>query len=376
MAADTVLENAVRDAQFRLLVEHVRDYAIFLLDPSGRVMTWNEGAERIKGYRAEEIVGRHFSLFYSADDRARGRPEEVLRLAQTEGSHSEEGWRLRKDGSRFWASVVIAPVYESNGDRVLVGYAKVTRDLTARKRAEEERWQRLEAEAALRARDEFIAIAAHELKTPVTAVKAAAQLLMRRAARAGAADPALGTALEIVEQQVDKLGVMVAHLLDSARIANGQLAIEPAPTDVVALVKEAAAPIAATTGRRVDIDGPPSLVVPIDALRIEQVLANLLSNAVKFSPDDRPVEVTVSSPTPTLAEIAVRDHGIGVRPEHRERIFERYFQAHETKSGMGLGLYISRAIVEEHGGTIRAEFPEDGGCRFVVRLPVVAGAKA
>lgn len=366
----TELEGAARDAQFRLLVEHVKDYAIFLLDSGGHVLTWNEGAERIKGYRAGEIVGQHFSVFYSPEDRERGRPQRVLELARADGSHAEEGWRIRKDGSRFWASVVVTPLYDDHGDRALIGYAKVTRDLTERKRAEEERVHRMEAEAAVRARDEFISVAAHELKTPVTAVKAAAQLLMRRAAKASVAEPSLRTALEIVEQQVDKLGRLVTRLLDSARIQGGRLIVDPAPTDVVALVRDAAAPIAAAEGRRIDVRGPSSLVIMLDPLRIEQVLVNLLTNAVKFSLPDDPIEVEVSAVSPALVEIAVRDRGVGVAPEYRDRIFERYFQAHETRTGMGLGLYISRVIVETHGGTIRAEFPDDGGSRFVVRLPV------
>jgi signal transduction histidine kinase len=314
-------------------------------------------------------VGQHFSVFYSPEDRERGVPQRVLDLAQAAGSHAEEGWRIRKDGSRFWASVVVTPLYQEEGDRALIGYAKVTRDLTARKRAEEERVHRLEAEAALRAREEFISIAAHELKTPVTAVKAAAQLLQRRAARASAADPSLGGALEIVEQQVDKLGRLVTHLLDGARIQNGRLVIEPASTDIAALVRDAAASIAATTGRRIDVDAPPSLVVRIDGLRIEQVVANLLTNAAKFSPDVAPIEVTIAPTAPDRIELAVRDRGLGVPPERRKRLFERYFQAHDTRSGMGLGLYISRSIVEKHGGKIRAEFPDDGGSRFVVTLP-------
>lgn len=382
-----------RDELFRSLVEHVKDYAIFLLDPNGRVMSWNEGAERIKGYSEEEIVGRHFSVFYPAGEVERGHPEQVLRQALAEGRYEEEAWRVRKDGSMFWASVVITAI-RSETDDELIGFAKITRDLTERKRVEEERAAflrheraaRQEAEAALaelraarretavaeeaiRARDEFLSIAAHELKTPLTGVKAAAQLLARRAARAGDLDPSLSSALEIVERQVDKLAMLVTHLFEAVRIQADKVSLDLAPADLVAIVREAVAPIAAATGRRIDVSGPASLTATVDALRLEQVITNLVDNAAKYSQID-PIEVTIARRDERTAEITVRDRGQGVPSDQRSHLFERYFQAHADRSGMGLGLYISRVIAEEHGGGLTADFPPDGGSRFTIALPL------
>ncbi len=384
---------------FRLLVEHVKDYAIFMLDPDGRVMSWNDGAERIKGYRADEIIGKHFSIFYTPDDVRRGHPLEVLRAAELEGRYAEEAWRVRKDGSRFWASLVVTAIRSDRTGEV-IGFAKVTRDLTERKRVEEERIALLQqeraareeaeaalalirearqetavAEEAIRARDEFLSIAAHELKTPLTGVKAAAQLLMRRAARGGTLEPSMRDALEIVERQVDKLGLLVTHLLETVRLQADKLELAHAPADVVLMVKEAVGPIAVATGRQIDVSGPPSLIADVDRLRLEQVVTNLIDNAVKYSPGTAPIEVMLSRPDAATVGLAVRDHGVGVPPEKRAQLFERYYQAHTDRSGMGLGLYISRVIVEKHGGTIAAEFPPDGGSRFVVRVPVEAQAR-
>ena len=152
---------------FRLLVESVVDYAIFLLDPTGVVRTWNAGARRLKGYEADEIIGRHFSTFYPEEDVRRGKPAWELESAAREGRFEDEGWRIRKDGSSFWANVVITALRR---DGELVGFAKVTRDLTARREAEEERVRLAEAREAVRLRDEFLSIASHELRTPLTAL--------------------------------------------------------------------------------------------------------------------------------------------------------------------------------------------------------------
>lgn len=177
---------------FRLLVEAVVDYAIFLLDADGHVLTWNLGAERIKGYRADEIIGRHFSVFYTPRDRRAGRPAAILGSAALHGRHQDEGWRVRKDGSRFWADVVVTALLDANGQ--LAGYAKVTRDMTERRAEAErarqfdiERERRTAAEEALQARDRFLSVAAHELRTPVASLQLATELLLRSHGR-GALD--------------------------------------------------------------------------------------------------------------------------------------------------------------------------------------------
>src|SRR5262249_25010883 len=154
-------------------------YAIFMLDPSGRVASWNTGAERIKQYTANEIIGRHFSLFYPEEDVRAVKPKRLLEIASREGRYEEEGWRLRKDGTRFWASVILTATRDHSGR--LRGFAKVTRDLTERKRADDERARLIRTEEAVRLRDEFLSIASHELRTPLTALKLHLQSAAREA---------------------------------------------------------------------------------------------------------------------------------------------------------------------------------------------------
>lgn len=372
-----------RTDQFRLLVESVQDYAIFLLDPWGIIRSWNLGAERIKGYKAAEIVGRHLSTFYPPEDSMVA--DQALEIARREGRFSGEGWRVRKDGTRFWASVVITALRESGK---VVAFAKVTRDLTERRRAEEERValaiersrlsdtaRQAQDEAAIAyekvaVRDDFVRVAAHELRTPITAAKLGIQLMKRGFAKmrltAGQQH-----ALDTTEEQVIKLERLVERLLDLTRLEAGALPLELEEVDVAQLLRKAVTMWQALgNGHEIALTRAPGrLIARMDALRIEEVLNNLLDNARKYSPDGGRIEVSLAE-SPGEALITVRDHGLGVDPADRPRLFERFYQAHSDRSGVGLGLHISRRFVEMHGGTIRAEFPEDGGTRFVVSLPL------
>ena len=235
-----------------------------------------------------------------------------------------------------------------------------------------ERTARAEAEAAVRVREEFLAVAAHELKTPVTSLRGFAELGVRALDAKGTLDPALARrTLETIERQS-------ARLTRAGRQpAGGGPGLcrpgrdRPAP-------RQPGGPGADRGGGRagphrqhqITLDAPDTVEIVVDPLRIEQVLTNLVDNAVKYSPAGSTIEVAVR-PGPDCAELVVRDHGMGIPPEHQQRIFDRFFQAHvgEHASGMGLGLYISQEIVRHHGGTIRVEAPEDGGTRMIVRLP-------
>ncbi len=233
-----------------------------------------------------------------------------------------------------------------------------------------------QTEQAVRARDEFLSVAAHELKTPVTSLRGFAQLTLRTLNQNGQIDvERLKRALKVVDQQSDKLTRLVAQLLDVSRVQSGKLALDRQDVDLSALLVDLVASIRTQSDKhelRAVI--PPEMRAKVDPLRIEQVLTNLLDNAIKYSPDGGAVDVELSSSNddPASVVISVRDRGIGIHAEDRERIFERFYQADVGSyhgAGMGLGLYISREIVDLHGGQIRAEFPEDGGSRFVVTLP-------
>jgi PAS domain S-box-containing protein len=372
-------EDALRrsEERFRLMVDSVRDLAIFMLDPTGHIISWNPGAERTKGYTEGEVLGKHFSIFYGPEDVVNGKPERGLALALRNGRYQDEGWRVRKDGSRFWADVVITPVRDE-ADRLL-GFVKVTRDLTERRRAEEdrlhlqeERIARSSAEESIRLRDEFLGVAAHELKTPVTSLRLQAQLAQRRLSRAGALDSAtVLRAFQVIQDQSDKLTTLVGKLLDVSRISNGRLILDRSETDVAKLVAGVLDRMRALApDRTFDYDGPTSLAADVDPVRLEQVVVNLLDNAVKYSREG-PITTSLRPVSATELELTVRDLGPGVPEVHRAHLFDRFYQtdSRNHSSGMGLGLYISKQIVELHRGSISAEFPAEGGSQFVVRLP-------
>ncbi|MGI9148564.1 MAG: ATP-binding protein [Chloroflexota bacterium] len=259
--------------------------------------------------------------------------------------------------------------------------ASLRAEIAERRRAEEqlrvaleaERVARAAAEAALRSRDEFLATASHELRTPITVLSGQAQLALRRLTRDGQLEPARAArTFEAITGQADKLARLVGQLLDLSRLQAGKLMLERERADLGLLVEQAVSAAREWSNHhQINFDGPTSLEAVVDPLRLEQVLTNLLDNAVKYSPDGGQIDVCLSRCADGAVEVAVRDHGLGIPAEKRTQIFERFYQAHGNgfRSGMGLGLHISREIVELHGGAIRAEFPDDVGTRFVVRLP-------
>jgi PAS domain S-box-containing protein len=248
-------------------------------------------------------------------------------------------------------------------------------DITDRKRAEAAVTQALAtAEHALQVREEFLSVATHELRTPITSLRTAAQFVRRQFELAEATLPqGLLRMARVMDEQTEKLGRMVDQLLDLSRLEAGRLVLDRRRVDLMAIV-HGVADLGRTLSSRHEmvVNGPPSLVLDADPLRIEQVLVNLVGNAVKFSPGSGAITITVSTPTSGIAEVAVTDAGIGVPEEHRERIFERFYQVEpsERATGMGLGLYISRQIVELHGGHIWMEAPNAGGACFVLSLPI------
>jgi PAS domain S-box-containing protein len=268
------------------------------------------------------------------------------------------GWEKER-----YFDVVYQPSRDDRGTHVLVHAIETTEQVEAKRKIEE----------ALRLREEFIAIAAHELRTPITSVLGQSQLALRRIQRQGKPDPRPVTqSLEVIIRQARRLSDLITQLLDISRLETGKLAIDRQRTDLVPLVDEVVS-TARMLGEKHPITShmPPFLEADVDSLRLEQVLTNLVQNAIKYSPEGGAIEVVLRQPDPNLVELSVRDHGLGIAPEKRAQIFERFYQAHDRHGqvGLGLGLYISREIVRMHRGEIHAEFPEDGGTRFIVVLP-------
>ncbi|WNG17026.1 PAS domain S-box protein [Cystobacter fuscus] len=355
------------EERFRLLVSSVKDYAIFMLDPKGRVMTWNDGAAHLKGYSAREIVGEHFSRFYPPEDLARNKPALQLEAAERDGRVEDEGWRVRKDGSLFWASATLTAMRDAKG--VLLGFSKVTRDLTEHKRTEEERLQLAQSQEAIRLRDEFLSIAAHELKTPVTALQLQLQGLRRDMASLEHKHEAR---LERALRSTARLSHLVETLLDVSRISTGRLTLHPERIELVATVRDLAERLrdtAASADCQLLVREAPPIEGTWDRLRIEQVVTNLLSNSFKYAAG-HPIEISMAREG-AEAILVITDRGPGLPEKDMPRLFGRFERAAPMShyGGLGLGLYVSREIVEAHGGIISADNLPDGGARFTIRMP-------
>jgi PAS domain S-box-containing protein len=355
--------------RFRLLVEAVTDYAILMLAPDGTIISWNAGAERIKGYRAEEAIGRHFSIFYTAEALARGHPAHELEVARAEGRFEEEGWRVRKDGTQFWASVVITALYGERGE--LHGYGKVTRDMTERRLAEEaEREARDAAERASRAKTEFLSGMSHELRTPLNAVLGFAQVLAL-----DALTPEQHEAVRQITKAGDLLLGLVDELLDISRIEAERMTVSLEPVHVGPLILqclELIEPIAAEY--RVRVIAPPREAGAVHAVadqqRLKQVVMNLLSNAVKYNRPGGTAHVGVAS-VGEHVRISVADTGSGIDAADLERLFvpfERLGAGERGISGTGLGLALSKRLVELMHGTLIVESTPEQGSTFTIEL--------
>jgi PAS domain S-box-containing protein len=359
------------EERFRLLIDSVEDYAIFMLDPNGRVATWNTAAQRINGYAAGDILGEHFSVFRLPEEVRAGRCERELEVAARVGRFEEEGWRVRKDGARFWANIILTAIHDKAG--TLVGYAKVVRDLTERRRLDAERLQRVRAEESLRVRDEFLSIASHELKTPLTSLQIELYALRERVAEKPG-DDRLARKLDRASRNADRLSGLVDTLLDVSRIATGRLTLKPERFDLVDAVGQVIDGMqgaAARAGCTMLFTPPPAPILGFwDRLRFEQVVMNLLSNAFKYGAGE-PVTLALSS-ADGEAVLEVRDRGPGIAAQDMDRIFERFERASPMRhyGGLGLGLYVSREIVRAEHGSITAHNLAEGGACFQVRLPV------
>jgi PAS domain S-box-containing protein len=359
-------EETLRESEerFRLLVDRVKEYAIFMLDPDGRVASWNLGAERIIGYTAAEIIGRHFSCFYPAEAAERGAAQQDLDSALEHGSLETNGRRVRKDGSRFWANAVITAVRDRDGK--LRGFTKITRDLTERKQFEE-------LEESRQRTQEFLAILSHELRNPLAPLKTSVDILRLRELT----DPVVQKARDVIDRQVQHLTRLIDDLLDVSRITSGRIRLSSEALEletVIGRAAEAARPLLDKKGHGLEIKLPQQPVwVRGDLLRLTQVFVNLLNNAAKYTPDGGHVEIEIVAGD-AGARIRVRDNGIGIAAELLPRIFDLFTQGQRpldrTDGGLGVGLALVHRIVSLHGGTVKASSAGIGrGSEFVVTLP-------
>jgi PAS domain S-box-containing protein len=356
---------------FRIMVEAVSDYALFILDANGRVWTWNRGAERIKGYPEAEIIGKPYEIFFSPEDVAAGKPRKLLAQARQEGRAEDLGWRVRKDGSRFWADAVITALFDPQGN--LTGYAKVTRDLTELAHLEREKIAALEQADVLK--DQFISILSHELRTPINAITGFGSILDDELA--GPLTPKQHDYLRKILTGADTLLALVNDLLDLSRIQAGRFHLSPQPFDFSQLVAdklESLQPLAQQRHLTLVNEVPADLPTLVgDAQRIGQVLINLVTNGIKFTPSGGTVRVRACLDGASL-RCEVTDTGIGIDPRDFDKLFKPFTQVDMSSTrqagGTGLGLTISKSLVEAHHGQIGVHSERGQGSTFWFTLPL------
>ena len=344
--------------QFHILVDSVEEYAIYLLDSKGNVVTWNTGAEKIKGYMAEEIIGKNFACFYTAEDVVADRPQHNLREAARRGHIRDQGLRVRKNGSTFEAEVVLTALYDPNGN--IRGYSKVTRDITDQIRSRENEAEKIAAEKANKTKDDFLAALSHELRTPLTPALAAATYLEDNAEKL---PPEFVEDVQMIKRNVKLQARLIDDLLDLTRITRGKLRLDLHVCDAHDVIRNAVeiagSAIAAKDLKVSTKFNAKQHYIRADCIRLQQVFWNLINNAVKFTPHGGEIVIHTFNDDRDCFHFEITDNGIGIETERLNSLFRPFEQADPSVTrqfgGLGLGLAISRHLIELHGGTIEAE---------------------
>jgi PAS domain S-box-containing protein len=366
--------------QFHILVDSVEEYAIYLLDANGNVITWNTGAQKIKGYSTEEIIGKNFASFYTADDVAAGKPQRNLREACRRGYVRDQGLRVRKDGSTFEAEVVITALRDDAGK--IRGFSKVTRDITDQIRAREFEAEKIAAQKASKAKDDFLAALSHELRTPLTPALAAATYLQDNADKL---PPEFVEDVEIIKRNVQLQARLIDDLLDLTRIARGKLHLELEDCDAHKIIKNAleiAHSAIATKQLKVTTDlEAKEYQILADCIRLQQVFWNLINNAVKFTAQGGQIMIRTFNDKAGRFHFEIADTGIGIEPQRLASLFQPFEQADPSVTrqfgGLGLGLAISKRLIDLHYGRIEAESRgRSFGATFKVTLDTLTNGSA
>jgi PAS domain S-box-containing protein len=363
------------EALLRAWIDSVKDYAIFLVDTGGNVSSWNEGAERILGYRESEILGEPCAVLFTPEDIDRGIPEKEIGEALRTGRASDDRWHVRKNGSRFWASGILTRVEDADG--AFRGFVKALRDLTERKHVEDELRRQAEAlQQADRRKNEFLAMLSHELRNPLAPILNSTYVL-RQQIRSD--DPIVEQARATIERQVTHLKRMVDDLLDVSRVAMHKVHLRKERVDLSEVIRRAVEDVATSVAERrhdlsVSLD-PEPILLEADPTRLEQIVVNLLANAVKYTEPGGSIWLSTRREGAGVV-IRVRDTGIGLEPAMRLRIFDLFVQANQAperaQGGLGIGLSLTRSLVEMHDGRIEAHSEGLGkGSEFLVRLPIL-----
>jgi PAS domain S-box-containing protein len=361
------------EVRYRRLVDGVKDYAIYSLDVDGTITSWNVGAERIKQYTESEIIGQNYSIFYTPEDVAKGVPQRNLKLAAEQGEVESEGWRLRKDGTRFWSNVVIAAMHDDEG--ALIGYTKITRDVTDRKLLMDQvRAHAVDLEQRIEERDKMYAeleafsySISHDLRAPIRAIEGFTAALKEDLKEPPS--PEVQEDLSHITAATERMTVLIDDLLEYSRLSRSQMDLAPIEVeDLVADVLKAEGERAKDIRTSIE----PGMTVLAHKSALGQALVNLVDNAFKFHKSGTRPEVSViASRRGRNVRIAVIDKGIGISPEHHSRVFKVFQRLHTSKDypGTGIGLALVKRIAERLGGSAGVESEAGKGSTFWVEIP-------
>src|SRR5215831_1558723 len=378
LPSSTVLHDTVE--QFHILVDSVEEYAIYLLDPNGNIITWNTGAEKIKGFSTDEIIGKNFASFYTADDVAAGKPQRNLREAARRGYIHDQGLRVRKDGTTFEAEVVMTALRDDAGK--IRGFSKVTRDITDQIRSREYEAEKIGAQKASKAKDDFLAALSHELRTPLTPALAAVTYLQENAEKL---PPEFVEDIEIIKRNVQLQARLIDDLLDITRIARGKLHLELEGCNAHTIIKDALETAhSAVSGKQLNVVTElkaKEYHILADCIRLQQVFWNLINNAVKFTSQGGRITIRSFNDKAGRLHFEITDTGIGIEPQRLASLFQPFEQADPSVTrqfgGLGLGLAISKRLVDLHNGKIEAESRgRSCGATFKVVLDTVPDGSA
>ena len=371
LGARTRLQEELADSeqQLRLLIDGIQDYSIVMLDRDGHVVSWSTAATRISGYEAEEIIGRHHSCFYPSEAIERKLPDRHLQIAKLDGRVEDQGWRLRKDGSAFWANVIITAL--NDADNNPRGFVSVTRDMTEHKRVEA-------LEQSERQTIEFLAMLGHELRNPLAPIRNALDLMKIQPTDQRTQD----WSRSVIDRQVVQLSRLVDDLLDVSRITSGKIVLQKEPLEInVAIMRALESTRSMMDARKHSVElqfADEPLLVDADLARLSQVLVNLLNNAAKYTPRGGRIIIGVRKKAGAVL-VSVRDNGIGMTDALRLRVFDLFVQGDRSldraEGGLGIGLTLVKRLVELHGGTVEAHSDGPGrGSEFIVSLPLFVPA--
>ncbi len=357
----TKVSIAEGQERYSLLVQSIKEYAMFILDAKGRVTDWNIGAEHLLGYTEEAILGKNFSIFFTLEDRKLGKPKIELQTALEAGHAEDDNWLVKKDKSRFWASGLSVPLWDKVGN--LLGFAKIVRDLTDQKHIEQQR-------------DDFISMASHELKTPLNSLKGYVQLLeMHLEKTVDEMDSKTVYYLGKLTEQIAKQEMLLKEFLDVAKMQASGMSGEGKVIEIDKLVRKIVLDLQPTTPtHELVIKGYVGRKIVGNEQHTGQVILNLLTNAIKYSPDAKKVIIHLSMKQNEV-RLSVQDFGIGIPKEQQSRVFDRFYRGgnidEKSMTGYGLGLYIASQIVEQHNGKMGVKSIEGKGSTFYFSLPCV-----